>query len=206
MRDVTADRKKLIDIGAAGPLAGLLVAIPVIWSTGSTHSQVGPLVAGRACRRGTRSSTRCSSWLVEGRLAARRPARRVPAPDRLGRLGRPAGHDDQPAADRPARRRAHRDRLLRQPLQPVRARACTGCCRSARSAVFAWVLHAVQRRGRARAGDWSSACSIAAERGAALAGLVRCWSALMRRLSGGVNHPPVDDKPLPREPARCCSG
>jgi len=27
----TADRKKLIDIGAAGPLAGLVVAIPVLW-------------------------------------------------------------------------------------------------------------------------------------------------------------------------------
>jgi membrane-associated protease RseP (regulator of RpoE activity) len=30
MRKVTADRRKLIDIGAAGPLAGLLVAIPVL--------------------------------------------------------------------------------------------------------------------------------------------------------------------------------
>jgi len=30
MRQVTADRRKLIDIGAAGPLAGLLVAVPVI--------------------------------------------------------------------------------------------------------------------------------------------------------------------------------
>ena len=30
MRDVTTDRKKLIDVGAAGPLAGLIVAIPVL--------------------------------------------------------------------------------------------------------------------------------------------------------------------------------
>jgi len=30
MRNITSDRKKLIDIGAAGPLAGLAVAIPVI--------------------------------------------------------------------------------------------------------------------------------------------------------------------------------
>src|SRR5450631_2657224 len=30
MRDVTSDRRKLIDIGAAGPLAGLLVAVPVL--------------------------------------------------------------------------------------------------------------------------------------------------------------------------------
>ena len=29
MRNVTSDRRKLIDIGAAGPLAGLLVAVPV---------------------------------------------------------------------------------------------------------------------------------------------------------------------------------
>ena len=45
MRDVTSDRKKLIDIGAAGPLAGLLVAIPVILY-GLHRSPVGPLVAG----------------------------------------------------------------------------------------------------------------------------------------------------------------
>jgi membrane-associated protease RseP (regulator of RpoE activity) len=30
-QEATSDRKKLIDIGAAGPLAGLLVAIPVLW-------------------------------------------------------------------------------------------------------------------------------------------------------------------------------
>ncbi len=45
MRDVTSDRKKLIDIGAAGPLAGLLVAVPVILY-GLHRSPVGPLVPG----------------------------------------------------------------------------------------------------------------------------------------------------------------
>ncbi|HXU80361.1 MAG TPA: site-2 protease family protein, partial [Polyangia bacterium] len=30
-QEASTDRKKLIDIGAAGPLAGLLVAIPVLW-------------------------------------------------------------------------------------------------------------------------------------------------------------------------------
>ena len=30
MREVATDRRKLIDVGAAGPLAGLIVAIPVI--------------------------------------------------------------------------------------------------------------------------------------------------------------------------------
>jgi len=41
----TRDRRKLIDIGAAGPLAGLLVAIPVI-IVGLAYSKVGPLVPG----------------------------------------------------------------------------------------------------------------------------------------------------------------
>jgi membrane-associated protease RseP (regulator of RpoE activity) len=42
MRRATTDRKKLIDVGAAGPLAGLCVAIPVLlW--GLAHSKVGPL-------------------------------------------------------------------------------------------------------------------------------------------------------------------
>jgi membrane-associated protease RseP (regulator of RpoE activity) len=40
----TSDRKKLIDIGAAGPLAGLLVAIPVLFY-GLTLSEVRPLAA-----------------------------------------------------------------------------------------------------------------------------------------------------------------
>jgi membrane-associated protease RseP (regulator of RpoE activity) len=42
MRRTTTDRKKLIDVGAAGPLAGLLVAIPVILY-GLARSQVAPL-------------------------------------------------------------------------------------------------------------------------------------------------------------------
>ena len=39
----TTDRRKLIDIGAAGPLAGLVVAIPVL-IYGLLHSEVRPLV------------------------------------------------------------------------------------------------------------------------------------------------------------------
>jgi membrane-associated protease RseP (regulator of RpoE activity) len=45
MRRATTDRKKLIDVGAAGPLAGLAVAIPVILY-GLARSKVGPLQPG----------------------------------------------------------------------------------------------------------------------------------------------------------------
>jgi membrane-associated protease RseP (regulator of RpoE activity) len=45
MRQVTENRRKLIDIGAAGPLAGLLVAIPVILY-GLSLSPVGELHPG----------------------------------------------------------------------------------------------------------------------------------------------------------------
>jgi membrane-associated protease RseP (regulator of RpoE activity) len=42
LQSPTSDRKKLIDIGAAGPLAGLLVAIPVLFY-GLTLSSVRPM-------------------------------------------------------------------------------------------------------------------------------------------------------------------
>jgi membrane-associated protease RseP (regulator of RpoE activity) len=54
MRRVTRDRKQLIDIGAAGPLAGLVVAIPILFY-GLMRSEVGPLTNGT--RRETRSCT-----------------------------------------------------------------------------------------------------------------------------------------------------
>jgi membrane-associated protease RseP (regulator of RpoE activity) len=44
LQSPTSDRKKLIDIGAAGPLAGLLIAIPVLFY-GLTLSEVRPLSA-----------------------------------------------------------------------------------------------------------------------------------------------------------------
>jgi membrane-associated protease RseP (regulator of RpoE activity) len=42
-QEATADRKKLIDIGAAGPLAGLVVALPIL-GYGLSLSKVQPLV------------------------------------------------------------------------------------------------------------------------------------------------------------------
>jgi len=39
LRTVLADRRQLLDVGAAGPLAGFVVAVPVLWY-GLAHSQV----------------------------------------------------------------------------------------------------------------------------------------------------------------------
>ncbi len=130
MRDVTSDRKKLIDIGAAGPLAGLLVAVPVILY-GLHRSPVGPLVAG-AEQEGNSLLYALPQARGDRGLAPRRQARRLPAPDGLGRLGGPPDHDDQPDPHRAARRRAHRDRLLRQRLQPLRDAAAPDPAPSAR--------------------------------------------------------------------------
>ena len=46
MRNATTDRKKLIDVGAAGPLAGLVVAIPVLVVRPRRTRRSRPLVAG----------------------------------------------------------------------------------------------------------------------------------------------------------------
>ena len=59
MRRVTCDRKKLIDIGAAGPLAGLRWPFPSS-GTGSRIRESGRWYRA-VSRRATRSSTRSSS-------------------------------------------------------------------------------------------------------------------------------------------------
>jgi membrane-associated protease RseP (regulator of RpoE activity) len=193
MRDVTSDRKKLIDIGAAGPLAGLLVAIPVIWY-GLAHSHVGPLVAGgqqegnsivyALLKRGV-----TGAWLPDGhRDVYLHPTawagwagllvtmiNLIP----IGQLD--GGH--VAAAYFGNRYNAFAMRLHR--LLPLGA-----------VAVFFWVKHLV--RVEAGAG-WDDAIGVSIAVGAAFPWLV--WYlliSLVRRLSGGVNHPPVQDQPLPR--------
>ena len=79
------DRKQLIDIGAAGPLAGLVVAIPIL-VYGLMRSEVGPLTNGTA--GGKLDPVRRDQVDREGRLAAQQPERRVPASDRARRRGR----------------------------------------------------------------------------------------------------------------------
>ncbi len=62
--------------------------------------------------------------------------------------------------------------------------------------VFFWVLHATQREAGSA---WRLQPGMLIGVYAAMPWLV--WFllvGLMRRMSGGENHPPVDDKPLPR--------
>jgi len=60
----TQDRKKLIDIGAAGPLAGLLVAIPVLLY-GLAHSEVRALADG-GLQEGNSLLYAAMKWAVKG--------------------------------------------------------------------------------------------------------------------------------------------
>ena len=187
-----ANRKKLIDIGAAGPLAGLAVAIPVIWY-GLVHSKIGPMVSGGGqegnsllCAVLKRAVT--GAWLPDGQrdvfmhptLWAGWAGLLVTMINLLpvGQLD--GGHVAAAYFGNGYNRIAVRLRRL-LPLGAI--------------AVFAWVLRAV----RIEAGDaWNEAIGNRIALFAAMPWLV--WyllASLLVRLGGGVNHPPVDDAPLP---------
>jgi membrane-associated protease RseP (regulator of RpoE activity) len=193
MRDVTSDRKKLIDIGAAGPLAGLLVAVPVILY-GLHRSPVAPLVAG-AEQEGNSAlyallkHLATGAWLPDGkRDVFLHPTawagwvgllvtmiNLIP----IGQLD--GGHIATAYFGNGYSRFATRlHRLL-----PFGA-----------AAVFIWVMHAT----RIEAGvHWNEGMARTIALVAALPWLI--WYMMIRILraaSGGVNHPPVDDTPLPR--------
>ena len=192
MRNVTSDRKKLIDIGAAGPLAGLLVAVPVILY-GLHRSHVAPLVPG-GMQEGNSllyaflKHAATGAWLPDSkRDVFLNPTawagwvgllvtmiNLIP----IGQLD--GGHIATAYFGNGYGRFATRlHRLL-----PFGA-----------AAVFFWVMHAT----RLEAGDhWNEGIGRTIALVAALPWLV--WYMMIRILraaSGGVNHPPVDDKPLP---------
>jgi membrane-associated protease RseP (regulator of RpoE activity) len=193
MRNITRDRKRLIDIGAAGPLAGLLVAIPVIW-WGLAHSQVGPLVAGsfqegNSLLYALLKRLVTGAWLPDGQkdvflhpTAFAGWAGLLVTMINLIPIGQlDGGHVATAYFGNSYGRVADRlHKLL--PLLSV--------------AVFAWVLHQVTNEA---AGKWERALVYSIAVGAALPWMV--WYLMvgfLRRISGGANHPPVDDEPLPR--------
>jgi len=193
MRNVTSDRKKLIDIGAAGPLAGLLVAVPVILY-GLHRSPVGPLVAG-AEQEGNSllyallKFVATGAWLPDGkRDVFLHPTawagwvgllvtmiNLIP----IGQLD--GGHIATAYFGNGYSRFATRlHRIL--PFGAV--------------AVFLWVMHATRIEAGAH---WNESIGRTIALVAALPWLV--WYMMIRILraaSGGVNHPPVDETPLPK--------
>src|SRR5262249_50768099 len=117
MRSPARDRNSLFDISAAGPLAGLVVALPAL-SIGPrrTMDRARLVDGGRAARRRERGLRRLAPHAphdVAGLRAAPPESRRVRASGGPGVLGRPLRHRAQLDTRGPARRRAYRVRPFR---------------------------------------------------------------------------------------------
>lgn len=67
MKSPIMDRRVLLDIGAAGPLAGIIVAIPVLFA-GLALSEVVPEAAGSGIRLGTSILFSFINWIVHGSM------------------------------------------------------------------------------------------------------------------------------------------
>jgi membrane-associated protease RseP (regulator of RpoE activity) len=190
----TSDRRKLIDIGAAGPLAGLAVAIPVL-IVGLSLSTVQPLVGmgvqeGNSILYAVIKRLLFGAWLPgDGRDVVLHPTAMAGWAGLLVTMLNllPLGQLDggHIAIAYFGNRYGRASRIL-QNLLPLLALAVG-------LVVYADVLAAVHRLDP---GFRISPFEIAGNAG--LPWLV--WFVLLhvlRRLSGGVDHPPVDDRPLP---------
>jgi membrane-associated protease RseP (regulator of RpoE activity) len=190
----TTDRRKLIDIGAAGPLAGLVVAIPVL-VYGLYLSKVGPieggLQEGNSLLYAVLKRLVCGAWLPDRGIDVNlhpiafagwaglfvTMLNLIPISQLDGGhvaiafFGNSYGRASQ---------------FLRKMLLPL-AVAVT-------LVVYHTTTHDLARAGlEGRVSPWSVAVP------AGLQWLI--WYVmlgLLRRLSGGIDHPPVDDRPLPR--------
>ena len=192
MQNVTSDRKKLIDIGAAGPLAGLIVAIPVI-CYGLAHSKVGPLIPGgmqegNSILYALLKHAVKGTWLPDGHqdvylhpTAWAGWAGLLVTMINLIPIGQLDGGHVAVAyfGNRYNQFAARLHRLL--PLGAM--------------AAFFWALHLLRVEAGA---TWDQLWGIWLALPVTLPWLV--WHLLIgfvRRMSGGAYHPPVDDVPLP---------
>jgi Zn-dependent protease len=189
----TSDRRKLIDIGAAGPLAGLVVAIPVL-AYGLHLSPIGPatggLQEGNSLLYAVLKRLVCGMWLpAHGLDVNLHPMafagwaglfvtmlNLIPISQLDG------GHV---AIAFFGNRYGRVSQLLRRMLLPL-----------AGAVTLAVYFSTARELARAGLLDRLSPWSIAIPAG--MQWLV--WYVmlgLLRRLSGGIDHPPVDDRPLP---------
>jgi membrane-associated protease RseP (regulator of RpoE activity) len=192
MRRSTADRKKLIDIGAAGPLAGLAVAIPVL-IYGLSLSRVGPsppvaMQEGNSLLYALLKHAVKGAWLPNGEqdvflhpTAWAGWVGLLVTMINLLPVGQLDGGHVATAYFGNGYNTFARRLHSAMPLVAV--------------GVMAWVYHLEHAELGAR---WQQgiALSLAVQAGAPWLiwfGLV----LLLRRLGGGANHPPVDAKPLP---------
>jgi membrane-associated protease RseP (regulator of RpoE activity) len=67
MRSPARDRNSLFDIAAAGPLAGLAIALPALW-LGLSWSRVGAIPEGGVMAFGDSLLMRFMTWLMFGRI------------------------------------------------------------------------------------------------------------------------------------------
>jgi membrane-associated protease RseP (regulator of RpoE activity) len=190
----TSDRRKLIDIGAAGPLAGLLVAIPVL-AYGLHLSPVGPIAPGtqegNSLLYAVLKRLVCGMWLPGNGLDVQlHPVafagwagffvtmlNLIPVSQldgghvAIAYFGNAYGRVSE---------------LLRRLLLPLAVGVTI--------AVYFNTSREIARVGvEGNLSPWTIAIF------AGVQWLV--WYVmlgLLRRLSGGIDHPPVDDRPLPR--------
>ena len=190
----TSDRRKLIDIGAAGPLAGLAVAIPVL-IYGLAISPVQPLIGvgdqeGNSILYAVLKRVIHGAWLPGGgRDVMLHPTAMAGWAGLLVTMLNllPVGQLDggHVAIAYFGNRYGRASRIL-QNLLPVFAFGV---------GVEAY-LDAAAKLARLGGGLPISAVSVAVAAG--MPWLI--WFvllAVLRRLSGGIDHPPVDDRPLP---------
>ncbi len=193
----TSDRRKLIDIGAAGPLAGLIVAIPVL-VYGLTLSPVGPieggLQEGNSLLYAVLKRLVCGVWLPDHGIDVNlhpiafagwaglfvTMLNLIPVSQLDG------GHV---AIAFFGNRYGRASQLLRRMLLPLAVVVTI-------AVYFTTARELAQAGLEGRLSPWAIAIP------AGLQWLV--WYVmlgLLRRLSGGIDHPPVDDRPLPRSRA-----
>ncbi|HVU50626.1 MAG TPA: site-2 protease family protein [Polyangia bacterium] len=192
MRRATTDRKKLIDVGAAGPLAGLAVAVPVLlW--GLARSKVGPLLPtgaleGNSLLYACLKHASKGLWLPDGHqdvylhpTAYAGWVGLLVTMINLLPIGQLDGGHVATAYF------GNRYNAFARRLHAVMPLVSVG--------VFFWVRHLVRVEMGAH---YREGVAVSIAFFASMPWLV--WYGLVgavRRASGGVNHPPVQPRPLP---------